>query len=91
MTCLQCTASTICVYQVAVAIDVSITASTRPHAQVIFPPVSSTGGLMHTFVCLKWVSLSVGQSVSAQPQWQQLQVEGLQSPGVPAPQAALRH
>ena len=33
--------------------------------------------------------MSAGQSVLAQPQREQLQVEGLQPYGVPAPQAAL--
>ena len=36
-----------------------------------------------------WSVMSAGESVPAQPQRQQLQVEGLQPSGVPAPQAAL--
>ncbi len=36
-----------------------------------------------------WTVMLAGESVPAQPQWEQLQVEGLQPSGVPAPQAAL--
>ena len=35
--------------------------------------------------------VSAGEPVSPQPQWEQLQVEGLQPLGLPAPQAALWH